>query len=267
MSDEFTTTQPEVDLNDLQQETEVQETQLPEGEPTTTPATVETFKVKYNHEEKEIPMEEARQLAQKGMYLEKAIEKTKAETYQQARDAMIAENGYEWMGKPITTEAEYKQALKEKEVYERLQSQALPDEVISEILDSRREREERQTEKQSQAQQQAQQQQYQEFFEYFSAENGRSFDATKDTVPAEVWQAVEKGKTLTDAYIAHENKQLKSKLNIQATNQTNAETSTGSVTGQGVTASKALTADMIEHMTEKEISSRWSEVKKILGMK
>jgi hypothetical protein len=231
---------------------EVVETFAPESDPiandvvdnTNQPSSeeprAEMFKVKYNHEEKEIPIEEARNLAQKGMNYEKAIEKAKAETYQQARDAYIAEQGYEWLGMPITTEAQYRQALKEQEMYEKLQSQSLPDEVISEILEGRRDREERQQEKLTAQQQQAQDAMYREFFDYFAQENGRSFDPAKDIIPDEVWETVNKGKTLSDAYQMHEAKQykskikeLESKLNIQQTNEVNANSSTGSVTGQG----------------------------------
>jgi hypothetical protein len=38
---------------------------------------------------------------------------------QESRDAYIAEQGYVWNGKKITTEAEYKNALREKELYDR----------------------------------------------------------------------------------------------------------------------------------------------------
>jgi predicted Zn-dependent protease len=205
----------------------------------TTPS-VETFKVKYNHEEKEIPVEEARELAQKGMHYDKAIEKAKSEAHQAARDAYIAEQGYEWNGKPITTEADYKQALKEQEIYQKLQAQSLPEEVIQEIIEGRKFREELTQEKQTVAQRQKQEAEYKEFFDYFAAENGRSFDPAKDSIPEEVWLATNKGKTLLDAYQANEAKAYKAKIkeleaqiNTNKVNEANASTSTGSVTGQG----------------------------------
>jgi hypothetical protein len=215
----------------------------------TTPS-VETFKVKYNHEEKEIPVEEARELAQKGMNYEKAIERAKVEAHQAARDSYIAEQGYEWMGKQITTEAQYKQALQEKEIYDKLQSQQLPDEVVQEIIEGRRFREELTQEKQTVAQQRKQEAEYKEFFEYFATENGRSFDPAQDSIPDEVWHATSKGKTLLDAYQANEAKaykakikELESKLNIQKTNEVNASTSTGSVTGQGTSTNDFISFD------------------------
>jgi hypothetical protein len=257
----------EMNVDTIPQETAVSEPVSAENATTettesstenTTPASAETpvvekIKVKYDKQEMEIPYDEAVQHIQKGMNYERAVERAKAEAYQQARDTYIAEQGYEWLGKPITTEAEYNQALKEKEIYDNLQNQSLPDEVISEILEGRRDREERQKEKEYAKQQQKQEEDYKQFFKYFADENGRSFDAAQDTIPDEVWQSVNNGKSLIDAYQAHEAKQykakikeLESKLNIQQTNQDNAETSTGSVTGQGSSGAEYISYDVFQ---------------------
>jgi hypothetical protein len=218
----------------------------------TTPPT-ETFKIKYNHEEKEIPLEEARELAQKGMHFDKAIEKAKTEAHQAARDSYIAEQGYEWNGRQVTTEAEYKQAVKESEMYEKLQAQQLPEEVIKELVESRNFREQLTQEKQTATQQRKQEAEYKEFFEYFAKENERSFDPAKDSIPEDVWLATHKGKTLLDAYQASEAKTYKTKikeletqLNINKTNEVNASTSTGSVTGQGNVSDGAITLATFE---------------------
>jgi hypothetical protein len=216
----------------------------PSNEPSPTPqgGTEEQpkIKVKYNHQELELPYEEAVTHIQKGMNYEKAIERTKAETAQAARDAYIAEQGYIWNDKPIKTESEYKQALKEKEIYEKYQQQGLPEEVINELVESKKDREERKAEKQSQAEKERKNAEYAEFFEYFKSENGREFNASTDTIPDEVWELTGKGKTLTDAYAIHHTKELKakiaeyeSKLQAQETNSLNASSSPGSVTGNG----------------------------------
>jgi phytoene/squalene synthetase len=176
------------------------------------------------------------------MNYDKAIERTKAEAHQAARDAFIAEQGYEWNGKPISTEAEYKQALKEQELYQQYQSKELPEEVIQELIEGKRFREQLTQEKQTVAQQRKQEAEYKEFFEYFANENGRNFDPAQDVIPEEVWLAANKGKTLIDAYQAHEAKSLKQqvkelqeRLNVNKVNEVNASTSTGSVTGNGAT--------------------------------
>ena len=107
--------------------------------------------------------------------------------------------------------------------------------------------------KQEQVKQQKQQQEYQQFFEYFASENERSFDPAKDTIPDEVWQQVQNGKPLLDAYQAHEARSLKArlkeleiKLTAQETNIKNEEASTGSLTGNGGTASDFIDAATFE---------------------
>lgn len=252
-------------------ETVVQDTaQVVENtNPTTETATEEPkIKIKYNHEEKELSVSEARELAQKGLHMDKAVERAKAETYQQARDSYIAEQNYEWMGKPITTEAQYKQALKEKETYDNLQNQSLPEEVISEILEGRRDREERNQEKLTIKQQQQKDAEYRDFFDYFSTENNRSFDPAKDTIPDEVWQMVEtKGNSLTDAYQIHELKQTKAKLNeftkgskTQESNNKNAMSGTGSVTGNGNATNDYFTADQVRAMSPEQVKANLKSI-------
>lgn len=223
--------------------------------------TPQTLKLKYNHEEKEIPLDEAIQLAQKGMNYEKAIQKTKEETYQQARDAYIAEQNLEWMGKPIKTEAEYKQAIAESQYYEKMQEKQLPEEVINELLEGKRDREHRKAMETKAQQEQQQRQEFLEFYEQFPGIN-------PDQIPDDVWKIkAEKGLSLSDAYVRYDYNKLKSQSHTANVNATNAENSTGSVTGHGDAVVKPLTADMIEHMSPKEISSRWDEVKKVFGMK
>lgn len=87
-----------------------------------------------------------------------------------------------------------------------------------------------------------------EFLTYFKKENDRDFDVTKDTIPDEVWIQSElyekskgkEGKPLSDAYAIHYSKQLKAKIaefetkfKALETNQQNASSTPGSVTGNG----------------------------------
>jgi hypothetical protein len=66
---------------------------------------------------------ELRRARQEIEALKRQSEEEHKSAAQQARDAVIAEMGYEWKGKPITTEAEYKQALKEKQLADSLRQQ------------------------------------------------------------------------------------------------------------------------------------------------
>jgi hypothetical protein len=192
------------------------------------------LKVKFNHEERELDFEEAAQLAQKGMNYEKAVERARQEAAQQARDSVIAEMGYTWNGQPITTEAQYKQAMAEQKLIEQYRDRDLPPEVIQELVENRRDREERQREKQTQAEQAKQQEAFNEFFQYFEQVNDRRFDANKDILPQEVIDAVAKGQPLKFAYMEHHNKTLRDQLKIAKQNQSNSKKApVGSVTAGG----------------------------------
>lgn len=50
-------------------------------------------------------------------------EKVKEEVAQASRDSFIAEQGYVWNNEPITTEAQYKQALREQELIQQAEAQ------------------------------------------------------------------------------------------------------------------------------------------------
>jgi hypothetical protein len=172
--------------------------------------------------------------------LKEATEKAK----QEARDAYIAEQGYVWNGKPITTEAEYKQALYEKELMERYQSQGLPEDVVQELVESKKFREQYHAQQKTAEQKAATEKMYQEFLDAYP-------DIKGEDIPAEAWKEVQQGKNLLDAYVRHENKLLREQLKgFQAkeqaaqVNQANAKTSPGSVTGNGNSG-----PDFISHQT------------------
>jgi hypothetical protein len=211
----------------------------PALEPTPEP---QKIKVKYNHQELELPYDEAVTHIQKGMNYEKAVERAR----QEARDAWIAEQGYEWNGKAITTEAEYKEAVREAEIRKSLENRELPPEVIEELVESRKFREESKAEKQTRQQQERQQKDFQAFFEAYP-------DIKPNQIPAEVWQEVQNGKSLVDAYAKHENTQLKTKLaeyeakfKAQETNNANASSSPGSVTGNGENPADFISRETFE---------------------
>lgn len=177
-----------------------------------------------------------------------------------ARDKTIADMGMEWNGQPITTYEQYMNAKAESErlqmeqrIREEYEAKGLPDELIEELIESKKDREERKKEKEEKAEQERKNAEYAEFFEYFKAENGRDFNSATDVIDQEVWDMVDKGKSLTDAYAYNVNKQLKAKiaefenkLKALETNQANAESSTGSLTGNGSTGGDHISFEMFE---------------------
>jgi hypothetical protein len=143
---------------------------------------------------------------------------------QKARDEWIAEQQYEWNGKPIKTEAEYQQALQEKEMQDRGID---PTEVrkiaedLPEVKEARQYKRDRE--------------QFQEFAKEFPGIN-------LDQIPTEVLEQYAKGKDLTDAYarwkvrdIAATETKAKAEAEKAKANETNAKASMGSVSTDGET--------------------------------
>lgn len=213
------------------------------------------LEIKYNKESLRLDREKARELAQKGMNYEKAVERAK----QEARDAYIAEQGYEWNGKSITTETEYREALREQELLQQYQSYDVPEEVIQELVENKKFREKYETEQQKAEREKAQERDFQQFLE--------SYPSVKpDEIPVSVWEEVESGKSLIDAYMKHENKLLKEKLgltnkqeSIQQRNQENASASIGSVKSNGESA-PFFTKDQVTKMSTKEVNDNWKAI-------
>lgn len=213
------------------------------------------LEIKYNKESLRLDREKARELAQKGMNYEKAVERAK----QEARDAYIAEQGYEWNGRAITTESEYKEALREQELVQQYQNYDVPEEVIQELVENKKFREKYETEQQRAEREKAQEKDFQVFLESYP-------EVKPDEIPVSVWQEVESGKSLIDAYMKHENKLLKEKLgltnkqeSIQQRNQENASASIGAVKSNGESA-PFFTKEQISKMTTKEVNENWKAI-------
>lgn len=223
------------------------------------PTPIPGIKVKYNHEEIELPYEEAIAHIQKGMNYEKATERAK----QEARDEQIAEMYGESHG--IYTVEAYKEALKASQEAEK-QAQAeekirakysyLDEEIIEEMIQGKkfreefeqmknetaRERKERETQE---IQAQAKEKDQMEFLTMWSKEQGRAW-GEQDTLPQEVLDYLKNGKTLADSYARYLVDVYKSKANANETNQKNAVSSTGSVTGNGNPTEDFITAASFE---------------------
>lgn len=198
---------------------------------------------------------------------------------QQARDSWIAEQGYEWKGKPITTEAEYREALQEQELEEKIRAQYadVPDEIVNELLEGKRFREQYQNQQKTFEEQQRKAQAEKDFvsrrdamYEEFLSEFP---DIDLVSIPQEVFADANKwlesggreGRRLADALTRHQDRQRRAQEQANAANQTNAAASTGSVKTQG-TPKGTLTEEMVENMSPQELADRWSEVKKLYKM-
>lgn len=261
-------------------ETEVTETQTEQTETQTEQTetqaeSVETaqpqanFKIKYNGEEKELSFDEAKTLAQKGMDYDR--QKERWEGVKPTFDALeetarlygwLDENGHGDTNAFLTAMRE----AKRQEEIEALQTQAqLPKELAEELYKLRQERQQREIEKQQAEARQKAEQDNLDFLKYFRDVNGRPFDE-KDTLPEEVIQANQAGVPLRYAYADYLSRQLLSEKQIEQTNQANAESSTGSVNGQGATIEKEFyTSDEVDKLTDADYERNpklWEIVRK-----
>jgi hypothetical protein len=203
------------------------------GDPAPAPEP-QRIKVKYNHEELDLPYEEAVTHIQKGMNYDKAVERAK----QEARDTYIAEQNYSWNGKPIKTEAEYRQALREQELVKQYQARGLPEEVVDELLQNRKFREEYQAKEKTFQEKERREKDYTEFDEWHTKTFGKV--ANPEDIPPEVWEAVKQGVSMKHAFMEHSYSginsrisELEAKLQTQQANDKNAANSTGSVKTSG----------------------------------
>ena len=202
------------------------------------------IKVKFNHEERELTLEEARELAEKGL----ALDKTRAEleTLKSARefkilDAYAARNNMtREQYVQYLEQNEEKLAVRDAEAEVRKNDPDLSDDAAREMAQMRvrQQAQQRQIDAQTrqaqarQAQQQDNVRQWEEFLREYPDLN------TADKIPEEVQNAIRKGeRPLTAMYryeldkVKAESEALRGKLQAQEKNQKNRETAVGSVTG------------------------------------
>jgi hypothetical protein len=219
------------------------------------------LKINYLGEEKEIDLEEAKTLAQKGMNYEPLQQKwessktTLSKIEEIVRKAgFIDDNGHgdfdSWL------EAANEQ-LMEREKQEMLESLNLngqiPPELAEELYLSRKERAERQAEKERQAIEQKQQAQYKELLDFYKEVHGKDFDATT-TLPKEVWQAVDKGIPPKYAYAEYLSRQAIKEQAIEKANTENGQASPGGVSGKAETPEKEFfTGEELDKLTPKQL--------------
>lgn len=216
------------------------------------------FKVKFNHEERELTYDEAIQFAQKGMNYDRIYPE-----YEKLRNnphMSYLEQKAQKLGITVEQLIENDRKYEEQEALNQLIQQNIPEEYAKKLLEHDKIISEYQTEKQTRAQKEAQQKMYSEFFESYP-------DIKPEEIPAEVWKEVKQGRNLTDAYIRYENKALKEKMNsfqqqqqTQQANQANAASSTGSVKTTGKVG-EFFSREQVEKMTTAEVSKHLEAIK------
>jgi len=168
--------------------------------------------------EKEVTAEPTKEVeTEKALTETQRVSQRINEARQQAKDEVIANMGYTWNNKPVTTEAQYNQAVAEQAEQQRnaeLEEQGIDPKYLNDAVENNPTVKQAKALLAEQAQAKAQQQMYNDF--------GREFPGVKaDDIKPSTWKEVSEGRTLVDAYTRQENADLKAKLKVYTQNETN----------------------------------------------
>ena len=225
------------------------------------------LKINYLGEEKEIDLEEAKTLAQKGMNYEPLREKWEtskkalSEFEEIAREAGFVNADGHGDYKAYCEAA--KEQLKEREIAELAYNMNIPPELAEELRISRKERAERQAERERQAEEAKKQQQFAELLDFCKEVHGKDFDPATTTLPKEVWQAVDKGIPPKYAYVEYLSRQAIKEQAIEKANTENGQASPGGVSGKAETPEREFfTSEELDKLKFEELIKNPSLIEK-----
>jgi hypothetical protein len=218
--------------------------------------TVQKIKVKYNHEEKELPIDEVKVLAQKGMNYDKLSEKL--QKYE-------SDPGLKWLNEKAAQFgvsvpdliAKWDSDLAARQASEIAEAKGIPEDVAHELLQIKTERDltkqELEVLRAYKEEQERIDNQIKEFQKAYP-------DVPLDKIPEQVIEtAKSEGVSLKVAYkayladvLAEEKKKLEEQLNVKKVNDENAATSMGSAKSTGDSNTVELTLDVIKSMTSEQ---------------
>lgn len=168
------------------------------------------------------------------------------------------------------TPQQYIEAVRQQEQQEQINQliqRNIPPEYAKEMLENRQFRQQYQTQQEEQQRKAAEQKQYDDFLKTYP-------DVKPEDIPVEVWQEVENGRSLVDAYRAQEVNQLKGKLaqyeqqsQAQQANAQNAAASTGSLTGKGDVPNGFISKEIFEQNKNNQswLSKNYDSLKKSMN--
>lgn len=208
--------------NEVTTETEESTETVEDTKPTETVTETPKVKLKYNHEEKEFSLDEVVPLAQKGMNYDKLQERLKSlETDPRLSfvEELAKQQGYDDVNQYINAAREWQEQQRLNELVQK----NIPEDLAKEIIENRKDREQRK-ESERKAQEEAQKQkQYSGLLDAFEMVNGKKW-SEGDVIPDSVFvNATEKGISLRESYLEHVAKELKSQMQVIKQNESNAK--------------------------------------------
>ena len=240
-----------------QAEAEMAEAQPQATETQTEAEKLQKLKINYMGEEREIDLEEAKTLAQKGMNYDPVQQKWEASKATISKFEEIARKaGFvdaDGHGDLVEYQNAADEQLKAMEIERLTQGVEIPPELAEELYISRQERAERQAEKERQAIEGNRQREFTDLLDFYKDIHGKDLDPATTTLPKEVWQEGIPPKLAYAEYLA---KELVKEKSIEQANADNAGISPGSVTGHGAGAEKEFfTSEELDRLSQKDLEN------------
>lgn len=236
----------------------------------------EKIKVKFNHAEQEIPLDEAVALIQKGMNYDKTkarLDELESDAANKligklAKDSGMSREEFVKAWEHQTRQAKINE-MAEREGIDVTIAERLYD---AEVLKKEQEAEKRQKDIEKETKIQQDQRLEREEAEFHAAYPDVKARSVEEGFPKEVLEQWGNGIPLTVAYQAWERgqyaqrvKELETQLNAKATNTANADTSMGSAQTNGEGHPVALTDESVSKMTREERQKRMPEILKMIA--
>lgn len=154
------------------------------------------------------------------------------------------------------TPEQYIEAVRQQEEQAKLNElvqQNIPEELAKEILENRKFREETLAERRARQEEERQRKEFMDFFQNYP-------DVKPEEIPQEVWERNAQGVPLKYAYMEYEHKNLKDRLGKLEKNNSNSQSTAGSVTGQGAPEGAFFTREQVEKMSVAEVNRHWKAI-------
>lgn len=196
-----------------------------EAPPNATPTTEQMFNLRYNHEDRQVPLNELLSLGQKGLNYDKLQERLssyESDPRIQFVDELSSQHGM--------TFDQFIESFRQEQIQgqiDELIQNNIPPEYAEEMVRNREFREKLEAEQRAREEKEMQDRDFMDFFNTFKQLHGRDFDAQKDNddIPQEVWQANEQGVPFKYAYLEHFVNKLQVENQVLRQNKKNSETS------------------------------------------
>jgi hypothetical protein len=204
LPDDFTPSTEELNENPVMETTPTEEPKQEPEQP--------KIKVKYLHEEKEISLDEARELAQKGMNYDRLQERLNA--LQNDPRLSFVETQAKRYGMTVD---QYLEAVRQQEEQERLNElvqKNIPEEYAKEIMENRKFREQYDSQQREAQAKERQQAEYKDFIDSFP-------DIKPEDIKSETWIKVNQGVPLKYAFMEQKMAEMANEVNVLKTNQAN----------------------------------------------